>query len=205
MSLFWGDDDDEDDDEEDVQQRQQQQHVPGAASSITVPSLFGADDDDDVKYVTHTSSSIAATQVKKEKISPAVAIVKPKVSRGLSMKRYVCNPPPPGGISLSKVSAAHKQAGEELLTGVYGKVAKGGKDATVKKLRALVTENFLVKERNFEETLLHVRNVADTIAKSNAEVSSSRSYQRLAKLIREALEVVESLKTLVDEHEEQYR
>ena len=92
-----------------------------------------------------------------------------------------------------------------MLTGFYGKLAKEGKSGAVQELRALSTEGFLVKTRNFEDTMVHVRNVADSIAKSNGEITSSRSYQRLGKLVRDALEVVESLKTLVLEHEEQYR
>lgn len=104
-----------------------------------------------------------------------------------------------------QVSAAHRQAGEELLTGFYGKLSKEGKSSAVQELRALSTENLLVKTKNFEETMVHVRSIADSIAKSNAEVTSSRSYQRLGKLVREALELIESLKTLVLEHEEQYR
>ncbi len=74
MSLFW--EADEKEQQEEQQQRQQQPPPPPQPDGpITVPLLFGGDGDDEVQFVTHAS----LVPVKKEKISPAVALVKPKV------------------------------------------------------------------------------------------------------------------------------
>lgn len=84
MSLFWDVDENEEQDQQHHPQQQQQQHTPPQQGPITAPLLFGGDGDDEVQFVTQAS----LVPVKKEKISPAVALVKPKVNQ----KKCSCNP-----------------------------------------------------------------------------------------------------------------